>query len=107
MTLNQKLSHLYKNPDTIDLAQKVIGMGGWRGLFDPFSSEWQNGKTLEEKTEIIQLLMQHFTLSSMVLAFKNCYNHRPDIVMAADFALCKYVEYLLLNQKEIVCESVC
>jgi hypothetical protein len=86
------------DPVAKDFATKIYSNGGWRSLFDPFSSEWHDSD-LDYKVLVLKSIAQYMPIQNIALLFKDSYNHRPDIAEAADFALAKILNYVLTGKK--------
>lgn len=73
--------------------------GGWRGLFDPFCSEWKNTE-VDEKIQFIGELVRAsgVRLHAMVELYQSAYNEksRPDIANVTEHALCDLLEWSIL-----------
>lgn len=81
-------------------AKNLPRNGGWRMLFDPYSSEWDD-TDMSYKVATLKSILSVVSLTSLMLAYKNDFAHRPDIVDAFDFGLCKITNYALTGKTEI------
>jgi hypothetical protein len=74
--------------------------GGWRGLFDPLCSEWNNTE-VPEKIDFLRTLVKEtgVRIHGIVELYKKTYREkdRLDIVYATDEGLCELMEYMLLG----------
>jgi hypothetical protein len=73
----------------LELLHDIQLVGGWRGLFDPYSSEWRASK-VEEKVIMLERITQETGLSLIwiVHAFQADYREeRPDIANSATDAV--------------------
>lgn len=73
--------------------------GGWRGLFDPFCSEWKYTEA-DEKIQFLGELVRAsgVRLHAMVELYQISYREkeRPDIANVAFHALCDLLEHSIL-----------
>src|SRR5687767_5988123 len=78
----------------LDLSNAIHLVGGWRGLFDPYCSEW-DAASVEDKVEVLDRILQEtgLSLTLIVRAFQEDYwKERPDIARTAPDALCILLE---------------
>lgn len=74
------------DPSTFGTVNFLTSHGGFRTLFDFLSSEWSD-TTLREKKSILEILNRVVPVKELILAYKESYKHREDIVWAVEESL--------------------
>lgn len=102
-----KLSQILEQvPDInrrMELADRLHknGIGGWRGLFDPYCTEWNNC-TVVEKLDFLLVLMKETRCNLMLMfeLFQKDYIERdmPHIARDAVHGLLELLEYAVIER---------